>query len=68
MDAYGKLKVENVLHLVMSVTTFNRQSSAYVAHGNEALLGLVYGDVCLIVRIGKAGERLAYPTVAQLKE
>jgi hypothetical protein len=31
-------------------------------------LGLVYGDVPLIVRIGKVREMLAYPTVAQLKE
>jgi hypothetical protein len=62
MDVYGKLKVENVLHLVMSVTTFNRPSSAYVAHGNEALLGLVYGDVCLVVRIGKVGEKGIQPS------
>jgi hypothetical protein len=62
MGAYGKLKVENVLHLVMSVTTFNRLSSAYVAHGNEALLGLAYGDVCLIVRIGKVGEKGIQPS------
>jgi 2-oxoglutarate-Fe(II)-dependent oxygenase superfamily protein len=55
------------LHWVTPVTTFNRQSSAYVAYGNEPSLGLAYGDVCLIVRIGKAGERLEYPTVAQLK-
>jgi hypothetical protein len=69
MDAYGKLKVENVLHWVMLVATFKLtvQSSAYVAYGNDASLGLVYGDVCLIVSrrpcpIGKACERLAYPT------
>jgi 2OG-Fe(II) oxygenase superfamily len=53
---------------VTPVTTFNRQSNAYVAYGNEATLGLAYGDICLVVRIGKAGERLVYKTVAQLKE
>jgi 2-oxoglutarate-Fe(II)-dependent oxygenase superfamily protein len=65
--AEGEPEVVEVLHWVTPVTTFNRQSSAYVKYGNEASLGLAYGDVCLIVRIGKAGERLAYPTVAQLK-
>ncbi len=60
-------EVVEELHWVTPVTTFNRQSSAYVTYGNQAELGLAYGDVCLIVSIGKAGERLAYPTVAQLK-
>jgi 2-oxoglutarate-Fe(II)-dependent oxygenase superfamily protein len=60
-------KVVEELHWVTPVTTFNRQSSAYVRYGNEASLGLTYGDVSLIVRIGKAGERLAYPAIAQLK-
>ena len=35
------------------MTTFNRQSSAYVAYGNEASLGLAYGNICLVMRIGK---------------
>ena len=68
MEAYGKEAVETVVHWVTPVTTFNRQSSAYVAYGNDASLGLAYGDVCLISRIGKADDRLSYPTVAQLKE
>ncbi len=63
-----RVVVHEALHWVTPVTTFNRQSSAYAAYGNNAELGLAYGDVCLIVRLGKAGERLAYPTVAQLKE
>ncbi len=66
--AWGEPGVDEALHWVTPVTTFNRQSSAYAAYGNNASLGLAYGDVCLIVRLGKAGERLAYPTVAQLKE
>ena len=65
---WGEPVVHEALHWVTPVTTFNRQSSAYAAYGNNASLGLAYGDVCLIVRLGKAGERLAYPTVAQLKE
>ena len=56
------------VHWITPVTTFNRQSSAYLAYGNEASLGLAYGDVCLIVHIGKVGERLAYPTLEQLRK
>ena len=47
-------------------TTFNRQEGAFASYGNEPTLNWVYGDVCMIVRIGKAGDRLAYPTHAQV--
>lgn len=50
---------------VTPVTKFNRQENAHVSYGNEPTLELTYWDLCLIVRIGKAGERLMYPTVAQ---
>jgi len=54
---------------VTRVTTFNRQESAYmISYGNEPSLELTYWDLCLIVRIGKAGERLIYPTTAQSKK
>jgi hypothetical protein len=72
MGAYGKQKVESGLHWVMLVTTSKCPTDrrALIAYMNEASLGPVCasGDVCLIVRIGKAGEMLAYPTVVQLKE
>jgi hypothetical protein len=53
IDAYDKLKVENVLHLVMPVTTLNRQSSAYVAYRNKASLAWymeMYALSCASVR------------------
>jgi len=53
---------------VTPVTRFNCQENAYVSYGNEPSLELTYWDLCLIVRIGKAGERLMYPTVAQSKK
>jgi hypothetical protein len=53
---------------VTPVTTFNRHESAYVSYGNEPSMELTYWDLCLIVRIGKAGERLMYPTMAQSKK
>jgi len=53
---------------VTPVTTFNRQESAYISYGNEPCLELTYWDLCLIVRIGKVGERLMYPTTAQSRK
>jgi hypothetical protein len=53
---------------ITPVTEFNRQKSAYLHYGNDSSVGWAYGDVCLIVRIGKAGDRLEYPTVAELKK
>ena len=52
---------------VTPLTTYNRQEGAFASSGNEPSLNWVYGDVCMIVRIGKVGDRLAYPRVAQLK-
>jgi hypothetical protein len=51
---------------VTPMTTFNRQEGAFASYGNEPTLNWAYGDVCMIVRIGKAGDRLAYPTAAQV--
>jgi hypothetical protein len=53
---------------VTPVTTFNRKQGAYATYGNEPQLQFVYADLCLFVRIGKAGERLVYPTSSQLRK
>ncbi len=45
------------------LTMFSRKESAFATYGNEPMLNVAYGDVCLVVRIGKAGERLAYRRV-----
>src|SRR5713226_3732613 len=55
---------EETVEWVTPVTTFNRKGSAYATYGNEARLNVAYGDVCLVVRIGGAGDRLAYPRVS----
>ena len=52
---------------VTPMTELNRQEEQYEVR-NERRLELVYGDVCLVVRIGKAGDRLAYPTVAEVNK
>jgi hypothetical protein len=56
------------LDWVTPMTEINRKNETYVHYGNESTLIWVYGVLCLIVRIGKAGERLAYPTVAALNK
>jgi hypothetical protein len=51
---------------VTPLTTYSRQKDPFASYGNEPTLNWAYGYICMIVRIGKAGERLAYPTVAQV--
>jgi hypothetical protein len=51
---------------VTRLTPYNRQKGAFASYGNEPTLNWAYGDVCMIVRIGKVGDRLAYPTDALL--
>ncbi|KAI0291805.1 hypothetical protein B0F90DRAFT_1774622, partial [Multifurca ochricompacta] len=56
------------VHWVTPVTKFNRQENSFATYGNDLSVEMLYGDLCLVVRIGKAGERLSYPTVAWLKK
>ena len=53
---------------VTPMTTINQKEDAYISYGNESTLDFVYGEVCLVVRIGKAGDRLAFLTAAELKK
>ena len=63
---------------VTPLTKINRQECAYPAYRNNAYLSMAYrnavylsvayGDVCLLVRIGEADERLAYQTAAEARE
>ena len=52
---------------VTPITEFNRQKQ-YAAYGNMYEASWTYGCVCLVVRIGKAGDRVAYTTVAELNK
>jgi hypothetical protein len=56
------------LEWVTPMTKFNEKEDAYPRYGNEPTVSWVYGYVCLVVRIGKAGDRSAYPTVAELNK
>jgi hypothetical protein len=53
---------------VTPATEFNAQKGAIQSSSEEdwQTVTWVCGNVCLVVRIGKAGDRLAYPTVAEL--
>jgi hypothetical protein len=64
-DDSGPMDAEPV-EWVTPLTTYNRQKGAFASYGNEPTLNWAYGDVCMIVRIGKAGDRMVYPTAAQL--
>jgi hypothetical protein len=52
---------------VTPMTAYNRQKTAFGTYGNEATLTWAYGNVCMIVRIGKASDRLAFPTAAEVE-
>jgi hypothetical protein len=53
---------------VTPLTNSNPLEDEFISYGNEASVEWAYGDICLVVRIGKAGDRLAYPRVAELKK
>jgi hypothetical protein len=55
---------------VTPMTELNRQADAVVIGyaGNEPAMEWAYGDVSMVVRIGKAGDRLAYRTVAEVEK
>jgi hypothetical protein len=65
-DDSSSLKDPEPVEWVTPLTTYNRQEAAFVSYGNDPTLDWAYGDVCMIVRIGKAGDRMTYPTVAQV--
>ncbi len=42
---------------VTPITMFNRRDSSFIAYGNEACVSYLYGDVCLMVKVGSPGSR-----------
>jgi hypothetical protein len=65
-DGYDSKDFEPV-EWVTPLTQYNRQEGAFASYGNEPTMNWAYGDVCMVIRIGKANDRLAYPTTAQVK-
>jgi len=68
-DPFPEADILEGVEWVTPVTEFNRQTDAvFIGYaGNEPAMDWAYDDVCLVVRVGKAGDRLAYRTVAQLE-
>jgi hypothetical protein len=68
-DLFPMEDFREAMEWVTPVTKFNRQTDAVARGyaGNEPAMDWAYGDVCLVVRVGKAGDRLVYRTVAQLE-
>jgi hypothetical protein len=60
-------KMERVVWVTPG-TTCNRHQSVLGLYGNQAEMIMAYADLCMFVRIGKAGERMVYPSVEQLKK
>ena len=56
------------LEWVTPLLELNRQDCYYGGSQCRPGVYLAHGYLCLIVRIGMAGDRMAYPTVAELKE
>ena len=73
-DPYCELEVPEPIAWVTPKTTYSRKKALFppgddseMDSGGEELMHPTYGDACMIVRIGKAGDRLGYPTVAQVE-
>ena len=60
------LKNPEPVDWVTPITTYNRIEDVYATLLNKRIYS-IYGDACMIVRIGKAGDGLAYPTAAQIE-
>ncbi|KAI0293290.1 hypothetical protein B0F90DRAFT_1763795 [Multifurca ochricompacta] len=68
MGRFPRWKNPEKVHWVTPVTEFNHWGNPYPTYGNQLEVDFVYGDLCLVVRIGKAGERLVCPTVRQIRK
>jgi hypothetical protein len=71
LDPYNDLddrRNPEPMEWVTPMTTYNRKEGQYAIRGDDLRMDDTHGDACMIVRIGKAGDRLAYPTVAQIKK
>jgi hypothetical protein len=59
---YGTIGDVTEVQWVTPLTTLTSVESEYIAYGNEASLDYLYGNVCLIVEVGKPGKREKLPT------
>jgi len=64
-DEYGE---SEWVEWVTPESTLNVQKSPFATYGNEPSVEEAYAVLCMFVRIGKAGERLVYPSISQLRK
>ena len=53
---------------VTPMTTYSQKGDAFLTLQDTTVMDWGFGDACMIVRIGKAGDRLVYPTNAEVKK
>jgi hypothetical protein len=61
------LKNPEPVEWVTPITTYNRIEDVFATFEKSRMYS-IHGDACMIIRIGKVGDRLAYPTVAQIEK
>jgi len=57
-DEYDEHQIDLEVHWVGNGSRNTVVKSCFVAYGNEASLGELYGQVNLIVKVGKKGSRI----------
>lgn len=62
-DKY-QVKVDAPVEWITPQAPFNKVEANFIAYGNEASQGCIYGDLCLIVQVGAFGERATAKTSA----
>lgn len=67
-DTYEEIEDVKEVLWVTPMTTQTSVESDYVAYGNEATLGCLYGSVCLIVEVGIPGKRKDAEILGDLPE
>ncbi|XP_055334166.1 uncharacterized protein LOC129585490 [Paramacrobiotus metropolitanus] len=52
-----KIKYSIDIQWITQATSYNNVKTEYIAYGNQASMGYLYGTVCLIAEVGPAGKR-----------
>jgi hypothetical protein len=65
LQEYAYQKAET-MEWVTPMTKFSSKKTKYTTFGNEPADEVAYWHLCLVVRVGKAGERLMYPAISQV--
>ncbi|XP_055334167.1 uncharacterized protein LOC129585491 [Paramacrobiotus metropolitanus] len=53
-----KVKYSVDIHWITELTAYNNVKTEFLAYGNDASLGYLYGTLCLVAKIGPVGKRI----------